>query len=108
MNVALTIIWGDATTQENLALAKLLDLSTRGARFRVPVQVPRGAWLVFNTPRLGAGGRGTVRYCRLVKGQYEIGVEFFSGTGWASPVEDLNHLSTAVQTSDAPETVGSR
>jgi hypothetical protein len=79
---SLTIIWGDQSQQECLAQANLVDVSDFGAQFRLPVRVPPGAWLMFNHHRMGIGGRGTVRHCRLIKGMYQIGVEVPSGTGW--------------------------
>ncbi len=101
MNVAMTILWGASPNQENIARAKLMDVSARGARFRVPTQVPRGAWLAFNSQSLSIGGRGTVRYCNLIKGQYEIGVDISNGTGWGlvskDRSKDLRRLGAAIQ-----------
>ena len=37
---------------------------------------------MFNHHKIGVSGRGKVRYSRLIKGMYEIGVDFPSGTGW--------------------------
>ncbi len=94
-NIALTILWGETPEEENFARAKLVNMSSRGAKFQVPARIPRGSWLIFNNQ--GVGGRGTVRYCALMKGQYEIGVEIANGTGWglASKVlnEDLRRLA---------------
>lgn len=97
---SLTIIWGDQSQQECLAQANLVDVSDFGAQFRLPVRVPPGAWLMFNHHRMGIGGRGTVRHCRLIKGMYQIGVEVSSGTGWnTSPhrfATNLRNLGGAI------------
>jgi c-di-GMP-related signal transduction protein len=76
------VIWGHTPQEESLAQANLVDVSAFGARFRLLARVPPGSWLMFNHHKIGISGRGTVRHCRLIKGMYEIGVEFSSGTGW--------------------------
>ena len=93
MNVGLTIMWGVTPGEENFARAKLVNMSERGAKFEVPDRIPRGAWLLFNNQ--GVGGRGTVRYCGLVRGQYEVGVEIVNGTGWEaiSKDQDLRRIN---------------
>ena len=99
MNASVTILWGATPNQENVARAKLVDVSARGAKFRVPTQIPRGAWLAFNDQSLSIGGRGTVRFCNLTKGQYEVGVDIANGTGWGlgSRNRDLRRLDAAIQ-----------
>lgn len=79
---SLGVLWGANPQQECISQAKLVDVSAFGARFRVPARVPAGSWFMFNHGKAGIGGRGTVRYCRMVQGVYEIGVEFAGGTGW--------------------------
>jgi hypothetical protein len=79
---SVSVIWGNRPQEERLTQANLIEVSPFGARFRLPAQVPTGSWLMFNHHKIGISGRGTVRHSRLVKGQYEIGVEFSSGTGW--------------------------
>jgi c-di-GMP-related signal transduction protein len=79
---SVAIIWGNNPQEECLAQANLVDVSSFGARFRLLARVPPGSWLMFNYHKIGISGRGTVRHCRLIKGMYEIGVEFSSGTGW--------------------------
>jgi hypothetical protein len=68
------------------------------------VRVPPGAWLMFNHHRMGIGGRGTVRHCRLIKGMYQIGVEVSSGTGWNisshRAATNLRNLANAIGVSD--------
>jgi len=88
VNIALTILWGVSPEEENFANAKLVNMSSRGAKFQVSAKIPRGAWVIFNNQ--GLGGRGTVRYSTLTRGQYEIGVEVANGTGWDQASKDLN------------------
>ena len=117
VKAALTILWGTTPGQENVARAKLVEVSARGAKFELSTQIPRGAWLAFNDQNLGIGGRGTVRYCNLTKGQYQIGVEMANGTGWGGSASkgrnaDLRRLGAAIQrlqslgVSNEPEVAG--
>ncbi len=96
----LVIIWGRNTQEEFLAQANLVDISAHGARFRSAAPVPVGAWLVFNHHKVGVNGRGRVRYSRLTKGMFDIGVDFASGTGWDAAVNrfsaHLRALSVAI------------
>jgi hypothetical protein len=78
----LTILWGAGSQEEHVSRANLIDISGRGARFRVAERIPSGSWLMFNHHQAGVAGRGTVRYCRMVKSAYHVGVEFSGGTGW--------------------------
>lgn len=97
---SLTILWGAHAQEERISRANLIDLSSHGAKFRLTEKIPSGAWLMFNYHQLGVSGRGTVRYCQLIKGAYQIGVEFSSGTGWNPDVNrfaaDLRNLSIAL------------
>ena len=103
-----TILWGKEPEQENIEQANLVDISVAGARFRVSTRIPAGSWLMFNHYKLGAGGRGMVRYCRLTKGLYEIGVEFSNGTGWDADSHrrstELRNLHAAINRIHALET----
>lgn len=97
---SLPILWGTNSQEERISRATLIDLSDRGAKFRVTERIPAGSWLMFNYHQLGASGRGTVRYCQMVKSSYNIGVEFSGGTGW-NPASnrftaELRNLSIAV------------
>jgi c-di-GMP-related signal transduction protein len=95
---SLTVMWGGSSHEENVAPANLVEVSAFGAKFRLPVRIPPGSWLSFNHHKIGISGRGTVRHCRLIKGMYEIGVEFAAGTGWAaaSHRSDLRNLRAAI------------
>jgi c-di-GMP-related signal transduction protein len=97
---SVAVIWGNQPHEENLAQANLVDVSPVGARFRVGARVPPGAWLMFNHHKVGISGRGMVRHCRLIKGMYEIGVEFPGGTGWDAVLHrfgtHLRNLSVAI------------
>ena len=83
-SASLTALWGNSPNQEQLGRVNLVDISAHGAKFRVQTRIPPGAWLMFNDTKNQIGGRGTVRYCRLARGVYEVGVEFPNGTGWDS------------------------
>ncbi len=101
MNVAMTILWGATPHHENATRATLVDVSARGARLRLAAKVPPGAWLSFHNHALGIGGRGTVRYCNMSKGAFEVGVDIANGTGWGSGskdrARDLRRLGDAIQ-----------
>ena len=73
---------GIATAAIVTSQASLVDVSAFGAKFRLTARIPAGSWLMFNHHKAGISGRGTVRYCRMVKSSYEIGVHFSGGTGW--------------------------
>ncbi len=97
---SVAVIWGNQPHEENLAQANLVDVSPFGVRFRILARVPPGAWLMFNHHKVGISGRGMVRHCRLIKGMYEIGVEFPGGTGWDAVMHrfgtHLRNLSDAI------------
>ena len=104
------VIWGNHPQEENLAQANLVDISSSGARFRILMRIPSGSWLMFNHHKVGISGRGTVRHCRLVKGMYEVGVEFPNGTGWDAALQrfgaHLRNLAGAIdrlQAGKAPD-----
>lgn len=82
MSGSLTVLWGTNSQEEKVSQASLVDVSARGAKFRVIERIAPGSWLMFNHHAVGICGRGTVRYCRMVKCSYLIGVEFSGGTGW--------------------------
>jgi hypothetical protein len=107
---SLTILWGANAQEERLSRMSLIDLSAHGAKFRSIERIPPGSWLMFNYHLLGASGRGTVRYCQLVKSSYHIGVEFSGGTGWnPNPnrfTTELRNLSIALdglKTANTPD-----
>jgi hypothetical protein len=97
---SLTILWGTNSQEERVSRASVIDLSDRGAKFRVTERIPAGSWVMFNYHQLGVSGRGTVRYCQMVKSSYNIGVEFSGGTGWNQSsnrfTAELRNLSFAV------------
>jgi len=82
LTASVPVLFGSSPEEEQLAHANILDVSATGARFRLMVPVPVGGWLMFNHHKVQISGRGTVRFCRRIKGGYEIGVEFSGGTGW--------------------------
>ncbi len=97
---SLTILWGTNSHEERVSRANLIDISARGAKFRLAERIPSGSWLMFNHHQVGVSGRGTVRHCQMVKSAYHIGVEFSGGTGWNPPVTgfsaELRNLGAAV------------
>jgi hypothetical protein len=58
-----------------------MDVSVSGLRLRLDGKIPLRAFVTCNDRTLGICGRATVRYRNLVKGKYEIGLEFTSD--WA-------------------------
>lgn len=107
----LTILWGTNAQDERISRANIIDLSSHGAKFRLAERIPPGSWVMFNYHQMGASGRGTVRYCQMVRSSYQIGVEFSGGTGWSPKpsgfTTELRNLSIAVdclQTADSPDT----
>ena len=87
------ILWQDPFGPEQIANARLVDVSTTGIRLLVDRQIRVGSYVLCNEPRLKISGRGTVRYCRMHRAQFQIGVEFTDGTGW-KPTGEL--VSTAI------------
>ena len=77
----LRIVWED-NGREMIANAKIIDASLSGVRLRVDSRIPLRSFVTCNDHALGICGRGSVRYCDLVKGKYEIGVEFTSPSVW--------------------------
>ena len=102
---SLAVLWGVNSQDEQIAQANLVNVSSFGVKFRLSTRIPPGSWLMFNHPKAGISGRGTVRYCLLVKSAYEIGVEFPGGTGWESPSNPfgahLRNLSVAIDRLEA-------
>jgi EAL and modified HD-GYP domain-containing signal transduction protein len=79
---AIAVLWGTSSQEERVTQAHLSDVSAFGAKFMMAARIPPGSWLMFNHHKAGISGRGTVRYCRMIKSSYEVGVEFAGGTGW--------------------------
>ena len=75
----LRIMW-EENGRELIANAQIVDVSDSGARLRVDSRIPVRSFVTCNDRVLGICGRGSVRYCDLVKGKYEIGIEFTSGS----------------------------
>ena len=78
------IMW-ENNGHEAIANAEILDASMSGMRLRVDSQIPLRSFVTCNDHTLGICGRGSVRYCNLVKGKYEIGIEFTSEGAWRRP-----------------------
>jgi hypothetical protein len=108
----LTILWGSNAQEERISRANIIDLSSHGAKFRLSERIPAGAWVMFNYHQMGASGRGTVRYCQMVRSSYHIGVEFSGGTGWNPDsnrfATELRNLRLAVDSLQTKDSSGSR
>jgi hypothetical protein len=92
-----SILCQDDDGHESLYQARLLDVSVSGAKLWLPARLPARALVSFNSPDLGLGGRGTVRYCNAVKGGYEVGLEVCNGTGWREQNADPRNLAAALK-----------
>ena len=78
----LRILWEDSDGEQGVSWADLVDISVKGLKIRVDVQLAPRTFVTVNDREIGIMGRGTVRYCRFEKGKYAVGLEFTSGTGW--------------------------
>jgi hypothetical protein len=87
------ILWQDPFGPEQMASAKLVDVSPNGICLAVDRKIPIGSFVLCNELKLKLSGRGSVRYCVLRKAHYHIGVEFSAGTGW-QPEEELVAANT--------------
>lgn len=81
---SIAVLWGANEREERVSQANMVDVSPHGVKLRIGMRVPVGSWLMLNHHTAGISGRGSVRYCRMVKSAYEIGVSFPGGTGWGS------------------------
>ena len=78
----LRVLWQDADGQERVCAAELVNISLKGLRIRVDIQMEPRTHVTVNDQEIGISGRGSVRYCRYEKGKYAVGLEFSGGTGW--------------------------
>jgi PilZ domain len=79
------ILFQDAAGRDVVSKGQLVNVSVSGLQMMVDHQIPVRSYLFCNEPKLGISGRGSVRYCRYLKGKYAVGVDFSSGTGWREP-----------------------
>jgi hypothetical protein len=63
-------------------MAELVDISARGMKIRVDIQMAPRTFVSVNDRDIGIMGRGSVRSCQFEKGKYAVGLEFSGGTGW--------------------------
>jgi hypothetical protein len=82
VNGTLRILWEDIAGKERISQAKIVNVSAWGAQLRVDEKIPMRSYVTCNDTKLGIRGRASVRYCNLLKGKYEIGLEFTSENGW--------------------------
>ena len=78
----LGILCTNSEGEETRFQARLVDISLKGAKMRIPRRLPVNTTVYFYCQKFEIGGRGTVRYCRQHKQDYEIGLAFPGGTGW--------------------------
>src|SRR5260370_33960393 len=64
------IMW-ENNGHEVIANAKIVDVSIWGVRLRVDAKIPLRSFVTCNDRTLGICGRGSGRYCNLVKVQYQ-------------------------------------
>lgn len=82
------VLWQPPSGGEQIANAKLVDVSENGLRIIVDHMIPVGSYIICNEPTRKISGRGSVRYCVLHRAQYHVGVEFSAGTGWHPAAEE--------------------
>ena len=82
VNGMLRILWEDSAGKERISEAQIVNVSRLGAQLRVAEKIPERSYVTCNDEKLGIRGRASVRYCNLVKGKYEIGLEFTTDNGW--------------------------
>ena len=78
----LRVLWQDTDGRERVCAAELVNISLKGLRIRVDIQMAPRTYVMVNDQEIGISGRGSVRYCRYEKGKYAVGLEFTGGTGW--------------------------
>jgi hypothetical protein len=79
------ILWRDADGRERILNARVGDASATGVRLQLDERIPVRSYISCNDEACGIRGTGSVRYCAFVRGKYEAGLEFGSGTGWREP-----------------------
>ena len=84
------VLWEHSDGQHQVCIAELVEVSHKGLRIRVEVNMPPRTYVTINERELGIVGRGSVRYCRFEKGKYAVGLEFSNGTGWKTPADSAS------------------
>ena len=85
VSAKLRVLWEDADGQNQVCRAELVEVSVKGMRILVDIQMSPRTYVTVNDREIGIMGRGSVRFCRYQKGKYAVGVEFSGGTGWTPP-----------------------
>jgi hypothetical protein len=102
----LGILCTDGEGQGTQLQARLVNISLKGAKMRVPKRLPRNTAVYFYCQKFGIGGRGSVRYCDQRGQGYEIGLEFPDGTGWKGlPDAELQTLAAKVNGAPVDATI---
>jgi hypothetical protein len=92
----LRVLWEDSEGKPQICIAELVDISSKGLKIRVDLQMPPRTDVSVNDRERGIMGRGCVRYCRFEKGKYSVGLEFSGGTGWSQKKPERSELVTAL------------
>ena len=85
LNSSIRLLWHDAEGAERIFSAKVVEVSISGVKLQLQHALPARSFIVCNDRKLGVAGAGAIRYCIMVRGKYEIGVEFTGGMGWHAP-----------------------
>lgn len=97
VDATVAILCSDRQGRESRLDAQLIEISVKGARMRVSLQLSKGTTVYFFSHQLCIAGRGAVRYCDLREDVYEVGIEFPGGTGWkGAESADLQALAAKV------------
>jgi len=81
----LRLRWQERSGRERVVAATIMNVSAEGLQLRISEPISARSLVSCDDPKLHISGRGTVRYCHFIKGEYLIGVEFRGGTGWPGP-----------------------
>ena len=79
------VLWDPGDGESRICLAELVEVSESGLRIRVDTAITPRSYVTINHRESGIMGRGSVRFCRFIKGKYSVGLEFVGGTGWHPP-----------------------
>jgi hypothetical protein len=72
----LRVLWRDGDRGERTFNAKIRNASVMGASLRLDEMIPVQSNVSCHDESLRLSGTASVRYCRLVEGKYDIGLEF--------------------------------
>jgi hypothetical protein len=67
---------------DRYAIGDCVDISRNGLRMLSSEPIPVRTKVCFKSDSWAFGGSGTVRFCRMHKGKYVIGLDFAGGLTW--------------------------